>query len=212
MAGVAVQVAGISAHARQFHTLSIQPTTAENRLLDKASATLVVEQVRRPQIIGDVDIQAPVAIQVRHEHCQSRRGASSGDAGAGADVGKSSRAVVAVQAVRDASERSRCTDNPQTRRFVPTLRVVIKVHFDVIADIQIQQAIAVNVPPSATGGEVRTIVQSGLGGDIDEMPASFAVRFIVIEDHAAHVRHYQIVPAIVVIVANSAAQVKAGSD
>ena len=54
------------------------------------------------------------------------------------------------------------------------------------------------------------IVQAGPGGDIDETPAPLAIGLVVVQNDAAHVCDHQVVPAVVVEIADRAAQSKTG--
>ncbi len=87
--------------------------------------------------------------------------------------------------------------------------VVVEVDLDVVADVQVEEAVAVDVAPGAAGGEVR-VVQAGPFRDVAEAPAAAAVGLVVVEDDAAEVGDDEVVEAVVVEVADGAAHAEAG--
>src|SRR5262249_13071584 len=140
---------------------------------------------------------------------QARRGRGRGDPGGGADVGECAVPVVAPQAVgRVREERGRAAV-AQARLGLFADGVFGEVHFYVIADVQVEEAVAVHVAPGAARAPMR-VVQAGGGGDVAEAPAAVPVRLVVPQDHAAPVRHQQVVEAVVVVVAHGAAHAEAG--
>ena len=87
---------------------------------------------------------------------------------------------------------------------IPARIVVLDVYFNVVADVEIEEAVAVYVAPGTTRGPVG-ILDAGPGCDVDKTPAALAIRFIVVQDEAAPAGHEQVGPAVVVVVRNRAA-------
>jgi hypothetical protein len=87
---------------------------------------------------------------------------------------------------------------------------VFDVHLDVVAHVQVEEAVAVEVAPGAAGSEMR-VGQAGPGRHIDEVAAAAAVRLVVVQRHAAEPRDDQVVVAVVIEVADGAAQAVAGA-
>src|SRR5438067_1167029 len=82
-------------------------------------------------------------------------GRSGGDAGGAADVGKGAVPVVAKELVRHLREDGRRALVAYLVLGLLARLVMIDVHFNIVADVQIQIAVPVDVAPGAAGGEVR---------------------------------------------------------
>src|SRR5262245_18979135 len=77
-----------------------------------------------------------------------------------------------------------------------TIGIAVQVPFDVVADVEIQETVAVHISPGTTGPPVR-VPQPGLAGDIDKAAPAPAVRFVVIQYDLAKVGDDQVVVAVV---------------
>src|SRR5207245_631386 len=92
-----VDVARLDAHAGHRLRIRSQGAAGEQRPLHEAALALVVKQVSRLLVVGHVDVDQSVAVQVYHEHAESRRRRRGGDARGPADVRKGAVAIIAIK-------------------------------------------------------------------------------------------------------------------
>src|SRR5262249_32995261 len=102
----------------------------------------------------------------------------------------------AVELVRRVREGGRRADEQPLLRGLAR-RVVVEVHFHVVADVQIKIAVVVDVAPGDARAPVR-VAQPRLGGHVRER----AVAVVVVQDDLAQEGDDQVVVAVVVEVAD----------
>ena len=140
-----------------------------------------------------------------------RRAARIGDAGLLRDILESSVPAIAVQEVGAAGQPLRTTRHRNiveaaVRRFARK-RYALRVEVHVVGDEQVQMAIAIVIEKTTTGSPpVPAARDAGLLGNIGES----AVTVVVIEHVPAPVADKQVVEAVVVIVADTAALAPSG--
>ena len=71
----AIEVAGVDAHARNFAAGHVQPAAAGHGLFHELAAALIVKQIGWLHVVGDVNVQPAIAVQVGHQHGQPGAGA-----------------------------------------------------------------------------------------------------------------------------------------
>src|SRR5438105_4294360 len=133
-----VQVPSFDAHPRHHAGPRPQSTAAHQGSLHKPALPLVVEQIGGLQVIGHINVEPTVAVQVGHDDSQARSSWNRSDPGNGADIGKGPVAVVAIQLMGHLREDGRRTVMPHLDLGLLACLVVVEVHFDIVADVQIE--------------------------------------------------------------------------
>src|SRR5438094_240567 len=99
LVAVVVEIAGVHAHARLRLAICPQSGTRQKRGVLERSVALVDPQLVRLTVVGDVDVNPAVAVEIAG--CHAERGTELGrQAAARGDVGKGSVAIVPVQLAR----------------------------------------------------------------------------------------------------------------
>src|SRR5262249_37080415 len=76
----AIQIAGLDPHAGDVVAGAGQAAAGEKAFLDEPASTLVVEQVLWFEVVGYINIEAAVAVEIDHEDAQARGRGRGGDA------------------------------------------------------------------------------------------------------------------------------------
>ena len=205
----AVEVAGGDPHAGDQAGVALDGTAGEHCLLDKLTAALIVKEVGWLHIVGDVDVGQAVVVEVVDDDREARRRAGLGDAGGDADVAEFAVAEVLEQFVMHRRERVGRTGKVFLDVAIEARGVFLDVGLDIVADIQIEQAVAIDVAPGGAGGPVR-MDETRLGGGIDEASATLAVFHVVIERDPLVGGDEEVVEAVVVVIADGAAHAVTG--
>ena len=134
-------------------------------ILELAVAQVAIELVGL-RVVGDEQIRPAVLVVVEHRHAQRFRAAVE-DAARRGDVLERAVAAVVEQPAGVAAIRL-----GRAVRFILAVEaaehIVLRRPLHVIADEQIQQAVAVVVEPERRGAEARLASQAARFGDVDE--------------------------------------------
>ena len=190
---IVIEVFGGDAHARLGHALQIRSASIGQGHVFKMCAVIEPELVVHA-VVGDEDVDAVIAIEIAAHHAQA--GAETGvNLHRVGDVGEGSVAVVAIQGVG------------KRRLIVGGAAIVVAAEVraiqfgrrrpgQIIADVQIQIAIAVVIEESGARSPTR-VVNTGHVREIDEMAGALVSQQNVPPDAG----DVQIDIAIVVVIA-----------
>ena len=168
-----------------------------------------MEEVGRPHVVGRVNVDPPVAVEIGEDHAEAGRGRCGGDAGRFGHVGKRPVALVAKEPVRHRWEMMRRTTEDHFLGTVLATWVVGEIDLDIVAHVKIEVAVAVDVAPAAAGGPVRVVQAARPGSHVHEAPPAVAIGLVVVEDDTPPIGHHEIVETVVVVVADGAAHAEA---
>ena len=163
-----------------------------DRDVGESAVVVVVIQIAFHLIVGDVDVRPAIIVVVAHGHSHS---ASSGigDSGFFGNIGKRAVAIVVKQAVGIAFVIERAGE---------CLRGVVRlpgvgIELQIIADEQVQAAIAVVIEKCGAHAKVIVLHASGFS-DVRES----AIAVVVIENRGVPVGDIDVVVAVVVVIAH----------
>ena len=140
---VPLRIGDRHSHARLRETHSRQRAAALEGLLAEGAVAVVHPQEVRPLIVGDVDVDAPIAVEVGRDHAQAGGGARR-DSGAAAHVGEGAVAVVAIERSWLRSVLRRPAVAAQAHRAEADL-LELRRPLEVVADEEIEIAVGVVV-------------------------------------------------------------------
>ena len=153
---VAVEVAQVDPHAPVGHPLIVEGRAADEPVLRKmAMAVVDVEEVVGG-VVGDIDIDIAIDVEIGQKHSQPL--AVAPQTGRSRGIGKRAVAVAETDRVGQPLERPRRTDVTDGRRR-PAAGMVVERPVDVAGEIEIEDAIAVEIGPA--GARAPTGVFSG---------------------------------------------------
>src|SRR6185437_15610567 len=151
------------------------------------------------RIVGDVDVRLAIAVNIHEQNAKSLAGVwpAGPQASLDAHIGEGAVAVVAEELVSQAIEDLR---RANIRRSAAA-RMIGERPVDVMADVQVGIAIAVEVRP-AGAGTPRLRVQSRLARHIDESPSLRVILgidgLVVEQGQPSPTREEQVRPAVAV--------------
>src|SRR5262249_12416761 len=196
----AVQIGDFDSHAGHPHTPGSQCDAGVEAFLAKTHAAEIAEQVSLAHIVGYIDFRLAIAIQVRNHDAEARGRRCQRYSRGMTDILELSVSLIAKQSMRRLRK-----DNRRACEIVPFLVFASywlrRTDFDVIAHIQVQQPIAVQVAPGGARAKMG-VRQARLRRDISETPTAGRswVRFVVEERYVVQIGNEQIVESIVVVI------------
>ena len=138
---VAVEVAGGHPHAGLSFPVGGQCDPREQRRFLERAVTLIDPQQIGFAVVGHVDVDPSVAVEIRRHDAECRPEFSA-DERLRAHVGECSVAEVAIEPVRPSPVNLRRAVVPRARH-VGTFPIVLQRVIDVVADVQIQPAVVI---------------------------------------------------------------------
>src|ERR1035437_8768628 len=194
-AGV-VEVGGVHAHAgARFAVVAEGHAGAHRDVFESAVAQVAIELVGL-RVVGDEEVWPAIAVEIQQGYAQRFRRAVE-DAALGRDIFE--RAVAAV-----AEEPAGLA----VIGFGRAIRLALAIHaaenvvrrgpLDVVADQEVEPAVAVEIEPDGRGAEGAATAQPGLFGDVDEAAAAVIPEEAVLADGGDQ----EVREAIVVVVAD----------
>ena len=200
LVAVVVEVAGVHPHARLGHAHLAERRAGEQAgVAERAVALVDPEQVVRA-VVGDVDVDPPVAVEVGGGHAEGRPETAADERGL-AHVDEAPLPRVAVQVVRGPPVgfgRTVVARVGQGAALDAALQRVVHV----VADVEIEPAVAVVVDEGGRYAESSGRADAPLGRRLGER----AVAAIDVQLVRAVVGQEQVGPAVVVHVARRHAQ------
>ena len=200
---VAVEVRRVDAHAGLRRAVPVDGHAGEQGIVHETPVALVEPELVGQAVVGHVDVDAPVAVEVGGRHAQ-RAAPGAGDTRGLADVFETSVAQIAKQAVFLAGAAQRSAVIAHTGGQA-TLALVVEVVLQVVAHVQVQPAVGIDVHERRAEAPSR-VVDAGCGGHVREAPVALVAPQLVV----AVVHDVQVQVAIVVDVAGSHAHAVAG--
>src|SRR5271157_1045947 len=207
---VEVIVGGGNAHAGLRLAIGAEGATSfDGDILELAVLFVLIERAGS-RIVGHVNVGPAVVVEIGGEHAQAEGAFRAKNPGSLGNVGERAVAVVVVEDVLPTLETRRSTRDHRAlvqawARFRHGSRCQIEVN--IVGDEKIQAAVAVIVNKGAAGVPSRALARhAGLFADVGER----AVAVVVIEDVLAEVGNEQVIPAVVVVVADANALPPAG--
>src|SRR5579862_84287 len=166
---VAIVVVGVDAHPGLLVSVG---TISQSRLGpnfgEAAFAIVVIKQARR-RIVGHVEIEAAILVVIKPEYAETvvAIGIDSEFLG---DVGKSTVAVVVIEAVASAFESARAAVHGDAAILAedPTakFRQIVDIDVDIVGNIEIEVAVVVVVSESCARAPAIGVGNACLGSDI----------------------------------------------
>ena len=209
---VAVVVRDGNAHTGLLVAILAVGAAGDHGDIGERAVVIVVKQNAGLGIDGDVNIRPAVVIEIVRDRGDGIARAGFQDAGFLRDIGESSVAVVVIENVGVAGETARAAHDrnsfPLAKRLARGRRSFCGIELDVVADEKIQMAVAIVIEPGAARAPADLlVVDAGFARDIGERAVAVVVKQNVVSPEAAE----QIVPAIVVVVADADAGLPAGA-
>ena len=99
LVAIVVEVAGVHPHVGADRTRGTERRTRQERHILEGPIALVDPQLVFPLVVGDEDVDPPVAVEIRSRHTE-RRPERSRHAGTGGDVGERPVLAVSVEPIR----------------------------------------------------------------------------------------------------------------
>src|SRR5439155_21291415 len=131
---------------------------------------------------GHEAVRPAVSVNFRQDHAQTLAvvliRALATQPGLLADIGKGAVAVVAIEPVWQGREVAGRTDVARLVIEADAGRVVREGPVDVVTDVEVRIAVAVQVAPGGAGAP-RIVVETGLAGDVDKAPPALLARHIM---------------------------------
>ena len=189
---VSVVVARRDAHARLGFAVRVESGAADQPVLDQFAVAAVEPEVIRHQVVRDVEVEPPVAVEVGREDAQPVAGSRRGQAGRDRRVLETSGAVVHEQGVG--------------RRLIGARQTVVHLsplckaglvrgqgEVEVVHDEQVEIEVAV-VVGGRRGDAPARIARSACFGPVAERPVALVAPELV----GAQVHHVEVDPTVVV--------------
>ncbi len=122
-------------------------------------------------VVGHVHVGLAVAVEIDHQHAQPLAGVRSSlvQPGLGADVHERTFARIAINLVRQAVKAERRTD-VGSLAVVGTRGVFLPRPIDILADVEVRPAVAVEIAEGGAGRPGDALVQPRLRGHVLESP------------------------------------------
>ena len=173
---------------------------------------IVVEQNAGLRIDRDINIRPAVVVEIVGDRSDRVSWAGFENAGFLGDIGESSVAVVVVKDIGVAGESARTAHHRDALPLADRLRRRFgsfrRIELDVVADEKIEMSVAVVVEQGAARTPANMLlIDAGLLSDVGERSVAVIVEQNVVSPEAAE----QVVPAIVVVVADADAGLPAGA-
>src|SRR6266567_4650782 len=180
---VVVVIGGVNAHAGLFFAVgAVGCAGLSANFRESALAIIVVEHAGRG-IVGDVKIEAAVAVVVEPDDAQSVIGVRI-NVQLFSDVTKSAVAVVVIKAVASTSQATRPARNRDSSILAEwafaKFRQVFEIEIDVVNDVKVEIAVVVVIAECRAGSPTAFVPDTGFLGDIGEGSVA-----IVAVEHAA---------------------------
>ena len=94
-----------------------------------------MEQVLRLQVVGHVDVDPAVAVQITHEDAEARPGSDAGNARGCTDVSECPVAIIPKELMRHIGENDRRAMRPDPSTRVGAVRIMVEIGLHIIADV-----------------------------------------------------------------------------
>ena len=203
-----VRVAGVHPHAAVGRATVVRGGPADHAHIDEADLPrrrLVHVQELVHGVVGDVHVRLAVAVHVHDEDAQPLAPIVPAwiESGLLAHVDESPLPGVAKELVGQAVELARRADVGGLA-VVLARRVLLPRPIDVLADVQVGEAVAVEIPEGGTRRPIEPLGQAGLGRHVFETSSLLRVGWIdghVVEQrHAPPPGNEEVGPAVPVVV------------
>src|SRR5258708_24744143 len=200
---IEIVVGGGDAHTSLGLAIRTERTTCLDRDVFKRSVLFIVVERARGRVIGDVNVGPAVVVEIGNKNAQAVGAVGAEYSSSFGDVSESSVAIVVVKNILAALKSSRTAGDHHS--FVEAWAGFGhwrrgQIHIDVVSDEEIQPSVAVVIYESAASVPARAFSRhSRFLADIGKR----SVAIIVVKNILAVVSNTQIVPAVVVIVADA---------
>ena len=171
----AIDVARGDAHAGHEATVAIEPRAAEHAAFLERAVASVVEEVGRAEIVGDVDVEFAIAVEIDEQDGEAAARRGTCDAGRDAGIRKRAVAVVVKELVRGLRKDRRRADVKRILLGVLARWIAVEIDHAIVADVEVEPAVAIEIAPGTTGSPVG-IRDFGSGGHVFEAPPARCVR------------------------------------
>ena len=202
---VAIKIASVQSHAGLRQTIAAVRGPGLDGHLDQTPVAVVAPEQVGFGVVGHVQIEIAVAVQVVEDD-PHRRVAQGADSGGIAHVQKRSVAPIAVDSVRLPTSVFGSAVHVQT--FVVAFRAarrrIVQVEFEVVGHVQIEPPIAIDIPKGGARAPA-TVIHSSGSGNFDKAPRPIVAPELV----GTPIRDVQIDIAVVVVVPRSASHAPA---
>ena len=206
---VVVHVAKIHAHAgNEIPVLRQRHPGGHSHFLELVPE--IVEQRIVVAVVGDKQIGTPVQVVVRHADAHALADMAA-DSPLRGDVPERAVAVIQEKRIRLPFVEPRMAVVGGSLKAAQRLVAVLPLQ--IVENEKIEQPVVIDVDPGRRDGPQRAefrivgVVQSGLGGDVGEG----AVAIVVIQSVAVNARHEDVGISVVIVIANSHANVVPGA-
>src|SRR6185437_16663784 len=207
---VSIVVGGRHTHAGLIAAVTACRDTRLKTAFGECSVAVVPEKIAHFDVIGDVNVRTAVIIEIRHENAQTVARRGFPNPAVLCYIRESAIAIVAKKEVLGVRQPlwAAVHGNPLIdARTAARKRRFLRVEVDIVADKQVQPAIAIVIEKSAAGAPLGLLIQEArLRGDVGECAA-----VVVIQDVPAPVGDEQVVMAIVIEITDTNALPPAGA-
>ena len=208
---VAVVIGNRYPHASLLMTVFAVSTTGHHRDVSERPVVIVVIQDAWLRVHSDIDIGPAIVVKIVRNGCNGISRTRFQNSCLLGHVSKSSVTIVVIKNVGIAGQTAGTAHH---RNSFPLANRRIgggsfrRIELDVIADQEVEMAVAVVVKKRAPGAPANLlIVNSGLVGNVGERAVAVVVEQDVVPPEAAE----QIIPAVVVVVAHADSSLPAGA-
>ena len=201
---VTVIIGDGDAHPCLFVASLAVGAACDNADVGECAVVIVVEEDAGLRVNSDVNVGPSVVVEVIRHRGDGITRAGLEDARLFRNIRKSPIAVVVIKKVRVAGKPARAAHDrdpfPLARRGDPRQGILIEIELDVIANEKIEVPIAVVVEKSAAGAPVNLfVVETSFASHVGER----AIAVVVEQDIMSPETAKQVIPAVVVIVADA---------
>ena len=191
---VVVVVGQVHAHAGLLGPHSVEREPAHEALVGEAPVPLVHVQLVGGRVVGHVEVQIPVVVDVAPHHAEPEVPPVE-DAGLRGDVGEGPVGPLAVEGVGGAPEPDRAASagDPAVPAPLALRGQVLRPRVEVVCDVQVEAPVGVVVPEGRRRAPAR-VSEAGLRGHVRERP----VAVVAVEGVGPEVGQVQVDEAVVV--------------
>ena len=169
---VGIEVDKIDSHAPRWTSRIVQCDTLQLSLfIEPSIASIQIKEIL-DRIVGDVDIQITVQIEVTHYHSQPFSTGNQTRTRSG--IIKRAVAVRQKQAIINCTVVLWSADFCSAAMRVVTGVVILKAPIHIVSNVKIQVSVAIDIPPRNTGTP-RSVDQSSRFGHRGERPVTLVV-------------------------------------
>src|SRR5438874_10037307 len=188
-------------------------TAGNHRDIAESSVMIVAKQNARLGIDRNVDVRPAVVIEIVRNRGYRIPRAGLQDAGFRRNIGERPVSIVAVEHIRVAGQTARATHHwnplPLAHGRIVAAGILCGIKLDVVADKQVEMTVAIEIEECASGSPANLrIMDSRFVGNVGKRAVAVVVKKDIVSPETAE----QIVPAVVVIVANAHAGLPAGAS